>query len=423
MGKTRSLLSWAGVELFFVSNVVSSVMFGTYSSSIADQNGISSTTLGWLSGVFFVVFALTQLYSGRLLVILPAKPFLSTSALIATFGALLFAHASTIPLLFLARVALGIGLATTFVGVLFIVQRDFPQQRFSVMSAISQSIANLLGGFSGLLLGFVADYHISFDLLASALFVTSIIIIVTPSAPESRPMRATVSNSIFESARQVLANPQVWYASLYFSGLFGAVLTFADLYNITFQMQVFREPFGTATIINAMVLFGMSIGGLCTGYWAQRPKGYLLPARVLSGLAVLAFAVILFVRLDPRYAVTAISATCFLFGFGCSGSVLAFQCVQHNVPEAVVRPLANSFILTFAYLFSGLIEQPLVGKFIADTVIDLSSAVDETSLQKILFDFSLHDAWHKYNAGFYFVLAFVFTGFVVSFFFRQRTES
>jgi MFS family permease len=425
MKKSACLFQWLSVEIFFVFSVVSAIMFGVFSSAVTDSMHLSSTQLGWLSGTFFITYAVTQFYSGRLFILFSVKNMLLLSTLLAAIGAVTFGVANSLFLMFIARILLGIGLASTFVGVLFVIQNGFSGKSFPLMSSLSQSIANLSAGLFGFLASIIItrySYKISFEILGCIFGVCGTLILLF--FQNNKPVTMNQKQPGFsESIKILLVNRNIWLATVYFTGLFGSILTFADLFNVSFQIEAFHVSYAEATIINSMIPFGLTIGGIVAGYWAQKSKNYIIPARVFSLLAFIMLGVMLFVKFKLSYAVEIIAVVAFIFGMGCSGSILAFQCVQNSVENELLRPLATSFVLTFSYIFSGLIEQPLVGSLIssANASLDKIHSI-QTNLNEWFYTGAINDGWTKYNHGLYLVLGAVATSFIASLFFKQNSS-
>ena len=417
MKSSGKLLQWISAEMFFIVSVISTVMFGVFSNSIANDMHLSTNLLGWLSGTFFITYSVGQFYSGRLFVILPARWILFCSAMVAASGAFIFARSEHLVWLFISRGLLGIGLATSFVGVIFVVQQNFSAKSFPMMSSLSQSTANLVAGVFGLVVVMIHNYHLSFIFLACGLILSALLIVIFIPMKKIELAAPSQQLSLYASCKILLKNPQLWYASFFFTGLFSAVLTFSDLFNVDFQMKVFHQSFAAATHINAMIPFGLTIGGLIAGIWAQKTNDYRTPARVLSFIAVIMFASIMFIRFNSSYAYYFACGIGFLFGIGCSGSILAFQSVQRSVADITLRPLATSIVLTFACIFSGVIEQPTVGNFISTT--ELKLRMPQVSNHWLsLFDYQQADIWHKFNNGLYFILVCIIISFIMSFLFK-----
>lgn len=423
MKKLACLFQWLSVEIFFVFSVVSAIMFGVFSTAVTKSMHLSSSQLGWLSGTFFIVYAITQFYSGRLFVIFSMKWLLFISTLFAATGAIIFGMANSLFLMFFARILLGIGLASSFVGVLFVIQNNFTGKFFPVMSSLSQSIANLSAGLFGFLASIIIaryNYKISFEVLGCVFGVCGCLIVLF-FKDGNVLVRQQKQPSFITSIKVLLVNRNVWLATLYFTGLFGSILTFADLFNVSFQIEAFHVSYAEATIINSMIPFGLTVGGVLVGYWAQKMHNYIFPARVFSFLALIMLGIMLFVKFKVSYSVEIIAIVAFIFGMGCSGSILAFQCVQNSIENPLLRPLATSFVLTFSYIFSGLIEQPLVGRLIssANTTVQNLIITNHSVVNQLFYTSIVKDGWVKYNHGLYLVLITVAISFISSLLFKQ----
>ena len=416
-GNLSKIIRWGSVELFFIVSVISTIMFGIFSAAVVSEMKLSQAMLGWLSGVFFIVYAFTQLYSGRLFTQFSSRLILCTSAVIAGIGAIIFADTNNIVCMFIARILLGAGLASTFVGVLYIVQVNFSPYSFPVMSSLSQTLANIGSGVFGCLAEFVVihyNYRCCFYALGIALLICAIFMLFCLNDRQGQITIDMSDEGTFLTRLKIIIQlPQVWYATFYFFGLFGAMLTFADLFGVEYQMKSFHIAFATATILNAMIPFGLAFGCVIAGLWTQRIHNYVLPARVFALCAVITFIMILSLRLNSLFVIAIIY---FMFGIGCSGSILSFQCIQRQVYNLRLRPLATSFVLTTSYLLSGLVQQPIVGSLITNVS---NQRVEHPIEYKWLFDFAVHDEWYKYNSGLCFILIFIVVSFVVSLLFKN----
>lgn len=229
-----------------------------------------------------------------------------------------------------------------------------------------------------------------------------------------------VNVAFFSSLKQILKKRNFWLACFYFTGLFGAILTFTDLFNVTYQATIFQVPRTTAIMLNGMTPLGVAAGGITAGLLVSKFQKNQLTASVFSFITLISMFVILYVRIPHEASYAPWFIIDFIFGFGCGGAMLAFQEIQILLKDAVLRPLANSIILTFAYLFNGLILQPLTGYIIGATEINHSAYYSQAELYFIwLYDNKIHDTWHKFNNGLTVVILMLVICFISSFFFSK----
>ena len=94
----------------------------------------------------------------------------------------------------------------------------------------------------------------------------------------------------------------------------------------------------------------MTVGSLLGGAWAKR-IGFILPLRVFAIITFITEAVLFSTTLPEIGAGLAF----FLVGFGCSAASLALAALPEHL-EAPLVPIATTFVMTFTYLLSALIQ-------------------------------------------------------------------
>ncbi|MBK2297039.1 MFS transporter [Francisella philomiragia] len=417
---------WAITELFFTMSVFSAVLFGTYALSIRLGNHLTDTNLSILSGVFFVVFALSQVCAGVLINKLSPKLLLSSSAFVSALGAFLFAHTTVFELLVVARIMLGLGLGCTFVGVLYVVQTNFSEHQFAFFSSLSQSIANIFAGMLALFAGKALSqysYTYVFDILAVMFIICTIGLSIllphkTRTTSDSDPQEPVISRMW-----SILSKRNFWLASFYFTGLFGSILTFADLYNVTYEMKVFGVPHDMAIMMNGLVPIGVSTGGVIAGFLVSRYQNNRLTAICFSLITLIFLCLIMYIRWpDRRFGFEIAFLFNFLYGVGCGGAMLAFQEIQLLFKQFSIRPLANSLVLTFAYLFNGIVIQPLTGYIIGETRV-VHYFNQSSPYSRWLYDTGIHNEWHKFNSGLFIIVLIIVISFISSIFFTKKKSN
>ncbi|MBP9743089.1 MAG: MFS transporter [Burkholderiales bacterium] len=425
MNKSRAYLQWSFVQLFFVVSVIFSVMFGVYSPNITSNLSINQAQFGWLSGIFFIFYAVVQFYSGKLFVKLPPRAILFVSALISAGGCFILSMAPSLTFLLIARILLGIGLAATYVGVLYIIQKNFLSTAFPVMSSLSQCLANLAGTscafFGGIIITYL-NYNAFFIILAIAFVICAICMLAFVKDNGNNSSTLTKDSSLVDDMKIILKNAQVWWAAIFFTGLFGAIISFANLFATSFQVNAFDISTTQAVAITSMILLGVTIGSVLAGIISDRLNNYAFTARVFALISMLSFIIVLYVRLNFLPHHSDAFMVYFIFGFGLGGSVLAFQGIQENVVEENLRPLATSFVLTISYIFTGFVEQPIIGQILNSVKVIMTNVSPEQLALlhgKTFLDLNAHDELYRYSAGLTFVLLTLIASFIASLFLKK----
>lgn len=351
-------LSWASAETFFVLSVLVAVAFAIMSNEISSVLTLTEAELGLLSGVFFVTYAVGQLAFGILISQVSARLVLGFAALLAASGTLLFSVSDGFASALIARGLMGLGLSSTFVGVIYLAGRSYGEN-FAFMSSLSQSVANLFAAGLATVNSFffvLVDFRRPFLVLTALLVVSAALVfrlVIGAPASTAAQSREPLATALAVS----IASRHFWAATVFYCGTFGTLLAFADLWNIQFQMVFFAHSVQQGAVMNAMIPLGVTVGGLVAGAWAAK-SGYALPARVLVLLVVACFVVLIVVPLPAWMA----GALMVVAGCGFASSTLGLAALQEHLPSPAV-PLATSLTVTAAFLFGGLV-QPLVGRAI-----------------------------------------------------------
>lgn len=356
--KSSNILAWGSAQLFFILSVLVAVVFAILSNEIVQQLGLDASALGLLGGVFFVTYAVSQLALGILISRVPARWVLGPTAILAALGTFYFSVSDGLTAAIIARALMGLGLGSTFVGVIYLVGRRYGNN-FAFMSALSQSLANLGSAALAILSAFLpilVDFRFPFQVLG-ALFLVSAVLIFR--WVDDAPLEASGPAPSLGAAFKVsVSSGQFWAALVFYCGTFGTLLAFADLWNIQFQMNFFQHTVQQSAVMNAMIPLGVTLGGLAAGAWAGK-AGFVLPARMFGLLVLLCFFILLLAPLSRLASGTLM----FMIGWGFGSSTLGLAALQQHLPATAV-PLATSLVVTASCLFGGII-QPLVGAAIS----------------------------------------------------------
>ena len=401
--KPNRFLSWASAEIFFVFSVLVAVAFAILSNEIARSLKLTEADLGLLSGVFFITYAVSQLVLGILISRVPVRLVLGATALLSAAGTLAFSLSDGLTAALVGRAMMGVGLSSTFVGVIYLVGRGYGKN-FAFMSSLSQSLVNVSAAALAITSAFypiLTDFRRPFQVLAG-LFVLSAALVFALAGGQPPPSATASRPPLSVAFKAVMASGQFWAALVYYAGTFGTLLAFADLWNIQFQMNFFQHTVQQSAVMNSMIPLGVTVGGLAAGAWAVK-SGFVWPARVFVLLVMVCFLVLLVLPLSSLTA----GAVMFLIGCGFSGSTMGLTALQEHLP-AYAAPLGTSLVVTGACIFGGLV-QPLVGSAVGAPTRagDLIALVMTTNP-----DFG------TYQRGLLWLLASVLCAVVASFFFR-----
>ncbi len=178
--------------------------------------GLSAEALGGLTGVFFIAFALAQIPIGVLMDNIGPRLTMSGLMLFAVAGSTLFAVSDSVFGLTMARVFMGLGCASLFMGSLVIYARWFPPDRFTTIASVEMGI-----GYTGTVLAtaplaLVAAATGWRGVFAGVAVFAAVLLMaflaVVRDAPPRHPFLARRRESLTATARgirEVLRNPRL----------------------------------------------------------------------------------------------------------------------------------------------------------------------------------------------------------------------
>ncbi|MEI6036129.1 MAG: MFS transporter [Verrucomicrobiae bacterium] len=368
--RSGTLPSWGAAELFFTAGVAVAILFAVLSGTVSKSLGINQAQLGQLSGIYTLAYSVGQLLLGIVLTSRNIKALLGIGAALGAAGCFLLSASTGYATAFAAQILLGIGFSGTFVGLIFLIGRDF-SANFSFMSSLSQSITNIAGAalsITASLTPWLADFRLTFRVMAAALLGVAVLqfLLVRGKSAEASAA-APPSTPFLVALRLAASNLQFWWAAIYYAGLFGTMLAFANLWNIQFQINYFGNTPQQSAMMNAMVAIGITIGSIIAGMWAKK-AGFLLPSRAFALLSLAIFIVMALLPL-PRWEATAFIL---IMGFGLAGSILALSVVYAHIPPAATA-VATSLVVTAAFVH-GAILQTLIGNSLASATPAIAAA-------------------------------------------------
>jgi len=359
------LPGWAAAELFFTAGVAVAILFAVLSGSIAKALNLTQAQLGQLSGIYTLAYSAGQLVLGLALSSRNVKVILGSGSALAAVGCFLLSSGTSFTGVMVSQILLGIGLSGTFVGLIFLVGRDFSTS-FSFMSSLSQSITNITGAGLSLLASltpWLSDFRATFRTMAFVLLGVAVaqFLLVHGRSGDSAGRSAgggAAPVSFFEALGLAVRNFQFWMAVVFYAGLFGTMLAYANIWNIQFQINYFGNSPSEAAMMNAMIAIGITIGSLVAGAWSKK-AGFVLPARTFGLLGVAVFVLMAVLPL-PRWDATGLIL---VMGFALAGSILGLSVLYAHLPPAATA-VATSLVVTAAFVH-GAILQTVIGTSLA----------------------------------------------------------
>lgn len=352
----QSILVWGTGDIYFIFAVMISVLFSVLSPDIQNQLRLSNTQLGLLGTAFFLCYGVAQLFTGRLFDLIGPKITLAGSAFISALGLILMAASQGFGMAITAKIITGFGLSTSYIGAIYLANTWFPEERFALISGITQMSSNILTAMLVIILaltGMFMSFRPMMVYLAILMVVIAVLIIIFVRQAPKDTSSEELSKSLhfFESFCQLIKIKQFCLGTVYFSVGFGVLLTLSDLWNIPTQIA-YHHSVNTSAMMNSMFPLGGGIGALVAGWMADYLKKPSKAAQFfITGMVLFCG----FVFYGPDFTIKTSFFLLFILGFFLGGTVLGFSIVGQYLPETL-KGMAFGFMAMAAYLISSFLQ-------------------------------------------------------------------
>ena len=359
MNRTISLplLAWATAALFFfyawVLRVAPSVMITELMRDLA----LGGAVLGNLSAFYFYGYAGMQIPVGLMLDRFGPRRLVSVAALVCALGCILFATGSSFWAVAAGRFLIGASAAFSLVGSMAIAGQWFPPSRFALLSGLAMMMG-MAGGVFG-----QAPLRIGVDAFGwrttSLILAAGGLLIATSAWLTVRDKRRAVAGNVqalFLGLAAVARRPQTWLIAVAGLGASTPLLGFAGLWGVPYLATTHGLDATAAAAVTSTMFIGWGAGAPFFGWLSDHLSRRRVPYSAGLALCMVSIALIVYA---PGLPVSAVTALCFLAGFGGSAQIIGFAAArEHNPPafSATAIGFVNCLVTS-----AGAIYQPLTG--------------------------------------------------------------
>lgn len=312
---------------------------------IADSLGNSVADVGTILGVYFPVYAASQIPAGILLDRYGVKLVLAIMCCLMSIGLYIMSIPSEITL-YAGRILVAIGSAFAFLGALKVSASWLPKSIFPLAVGMVNTVGVIGGIFGQAFLNYlILKLGWQHAILAISLFGVFWSLIILAFLRTSANQNDLVEQHRFHWP--VLLDKQIWIIAIYAGIMVGTVVNaFSELYDVVFLQSSFSIGSQKAALISSMIFIGIGIGGPSHGLivrWFKYQRTWMLSSVLLTALFFLLVVCasvlhLSYVWLYPMY---------FFTGFFVSSMLLSFnvaRCCYDKDVHATIFGVVNMVI-------------------------------------------------------------------------------
>lgn len=364
--KNLNWIVWITLSTAFFLSFFHRVAPAVIADQLMAEFDTGAVAIGGLASIYFYIYLLMQIPTGALADTVGPRTTVAVGSIVAGLGALLFALAWNLPVAFVGRFLIGLGVSVAFICTLKAQTVWFPAERFATMSGLLAIVGTAGAIVATTPLAASSDafgWRPAFVASAIASIVVAVLIwsLVkdAPDGESGRPDKPlTHRMSLRQSVPVVWRNRQTWLCFTIHFSLFGGYLAFVGLWGAPFLMHVYDLSRIQAANWMIVVTVAFAAGSFLVGVLSDRLRRRKPPVLIGATLFVIMWlSLVLWPGGPPPYAWTMVALI--VASAGASAYALGFAVVKEsNPPGASGLAMATANI---GGILGVALLQPLIG--------------------------------------------------------------
>lgn len=358
----RAYLAWAAVAIAYAIAFLQRVSPQSVSLSFMHDFSTDAAGVAMLASSYFWGYTLMQIPAGLLVDRYGVKRVVLFSMAASSLGSAAFALAPNLLDVFAARLIVACGDALVFTALLKLVAQSFADERFGVMSGISQ-VSGYVGGviattpLAAAVSGF--GWRACF-LFIAGVGVANLVFAKFALKPDPVSHSNKTLKGVVVAARQSLSRVANWGCAMTFASHFAVVTTLSGVWGIPMVAHFFNiSPTAAGTPLLAFMV-GNAVGSVFLGHAADRAAAALDSALIRICVLRMILIAMLLPPVAHAFGLIYVTIVFTVLGLVAGGTVpLVLKCTK-KLYTADLIGVGASVNTTAAGIFAG-ISQPIIG--------------------------------------------------------------
>jgi predicted MFS family arabinose efflux permease len=358
----RAYLAWVAVATAYAIAFLQRVSPQSVSLNFMHDFSTDAAGVAMLASSYFWGYTLMQIPAGLLVDRYGVKRVVLFSMAASSLGSAAFALAPNLLDVFAARLVVACGDALVFTALLKLVAQTFTDERFGVMSGVSQ-VSGYVGGviattpLAAAVTGFgwrACFLFIACVGLANLAFAKAVL------KPDPVSHSNKTLKSVVVAARQSLSQLANWGCAMTFASHFAVVTTLSGVWGIPMVAHFFNiSPTAAGAPLLAFMV-GNAVGSIFLGHAADRAAAALDTALIQICVLRMILIAMLLPPLAHAFGIVYVTVVFTTLGLVAGGTVpLVLKCTK-KLYTAELIGVGASVNTTAAGIFAGA-SQPIIG--------------------------------------------------------------
>jgi MFS family permease len=421
---SSALIVFIGSLFFFYGFGLNNI-FNVLEPYLSEHYNIPPTVMGLVSSLYFYANMLFLIPAGLLLDRYSPKMIILVAMGVCTLGTYLIAVGDNMLWVIIGRLLMGAGSGFCFGGAIRIAVNWVNPKRMGIASGFIVTMG-MLGGYcvqgplSGLIIKVGWMRSLWWVAMIGLIIIASMIIILRSSPAKNSAKKSdnnpdqNINNtniksqtSVSKCLKTVLFRRYNWLCGLYASMMNLPIYLLGALWGIPYLERVDHFSFSVSAQATGLLFLGTMFGAMWVGVLSDWLKNRLLVMKVGAFLSIIAFVLLITVRIHEAYFVDILF---FVLGLVTSTQVLAYPMVV--VYNGAKYASTATSIISMMCLGTGALAQPIFGWMMTlkGSVSDSNSGIPVYSVESYQFAISI-------------LLVTFIIGFIVSFLIKNPDEN
>ncbi|MBI5582888.1 MAG: MFS transporter [Deltaproteobacteria bacterium] len=367
----RAWLVWGLGALFYLIGFYLRVAPAVITDQLMADFQMGAASLGNLSAFYYYSYVAMQVPTGALADSWGPRKLLTSGAVVAALGTLVFGLAPTLFWANFSRLLIGGSVAVAFVAMLKLAAHWFPHRLFALISGMAL-FSGLVGAVSaGVPLRALVEWFgwrpvmvgsAGFTFLVAGL--TWVFVRDDPAeigytgyAPTgSRTLEDSSRPGIRAGFREIFRYRNTWLLVAAPSGVVGPVLAFSGLWGVPFLTTHYHLAPARAAALTSTLLVAWAVAGPLLGALSDR-IGKRKPIYVVgSSLSLLGW---IFILMVPNLSLPLLVGLLLITGFASGCMIIGFAFAKESVPSAYAGTVSG--ITNMGVMIGPMVLQPAIG--------------------------------------------------------------
>ncbi len=332
----RGALPWAAGAIVYAGAMAQRMSMGILTPDAQQRFGIGAAEVALLPVAQLLLYLAMQVPGGALVDRLGPRVVLTGSSLVLALGQLVLAVAPSLPYAVLARLLVGLGDASCFVGLLALGRTSFPSRVYPVVAALSATVAaagQILVTYPLAILVRETGWTPSVLMLSAGSLGCAVVgWLVIPRRPAAHPDTPTYPSP--RSLLALVAVPAARRGLVVHYVLMVPFLSLSAMWGYPYLLRGLGWDMEPAALLMLWVALVPAVTGPVTGWVAARWPGSVVP--IVVGSAVLLIGVWAAVAGWPGRPPDLLVVVCYLVtGVSVGSAMLAFEIARRGTPPAL----------------------------------------------------------------------------------------